>query len=401
MENLIYIHQASSQTEDSEENFSTNLEYLKLFQSVNWKKVSTKTCIHLFSLAIALSTIGIATQAMAQMTQGSRGPEVAQLQEKLQKLGYFDRRPTGHFGPLTKKAVIRFQQDQGITANGIVETTTITALEQKLQENTAVTPNSPEVAQSTPEVAPTTPTPETRKTPEIAIDPSKEPILRRGAIDPEVKTLQQLLINAGAYNGEVNGKFDITTSIAVKQFQRTNGLTVDGIVGFNTWTALAKNNTPQAQAPDPTFNNSPFTNGSLTNNSDKPESNNRTIIQATLQQGDRGQDVKALQERLQALGYYRGNTTGNFGPLTKEAVIRFQKQAGLTPNGIVDSSTKTALITSPSIRNTSVSQIQARLKERGFYQGPVNGIFSEETKTALKAAQKAYGVSESDLLTQP
>jgi peptidoglycan hydrolase-like protein with peptidoglycan-binding domain len=390
MENLVYIHLASYQGENEDANNRANSEDVKVFQRIHWRKVSKRAWIHLLSLTIAFSSIGIATNAMAQMTQGNKGPEVTELQARLQKLGYFDRRPTGHFGPLTKQAVIRFQQDEGITANGVVEDTTLTALERRLQDNTGTT------------VAQTTPEPETTNTQAAAIDPSKQPTLRRGATGESVKALQQLLTDAGAYNGAIDGKFDLNTSVAVRQFQRSSRLMVDGIVGRNTWTALAKGNT-QTQVLDPTFNNSPFTSESLTNTSDKPQTttNRRTVIQASLKKGDRGQEVKSLQQRLQALGYYKGNTTGNFGPLTQEAVTRFQRQAGLTANGIVDSSTKAALLTPPSIRNVSVQEIQARLKERGFYKGPVNGSFNDETKAALKAAQKAYGVGENDTIIQP
>ena len=363
MENLIYIHLASSQAENEDANISTNLEDVKVFQRANWKNLGKRAWIHLLSLILTISSVGIATQAMAEMTQGTKGQEVTELQTKLQKLGYFDRRPTGHFGPLTKQAVIRFQQDQGITANGIVETTTLNALEQKIQDDNIT-------------VAPTSPQQETEKTAEIAIDPNKQATLRRGVTGSSVKALQQLLTNAGAYSNPINGKFDLETLASVKQFQRTNRLMVDGVVGRNTWRALAKGGTTQVL--DPTFNNSPFTNESITNSSDKPLINSRSVIQASLKQGDRGQEVKALQERLLALGYYSGNTTGNFGPLTKKAVIRFQKQVKLTPNGIVDSSTKAALLTSPSLGDVSAS----------------------ETQTRLKAEQKPSEVNENDTLIQ-
>lgn len=385
MENLVYLHLATSQEENEDANKHTHSEDVKVFQSINWRNIGKRTWIHLLSLVLTISSVGIATKAMAEMSQGSRGAEVKELQTKLLKLGYFDRRPTGHFGPLTKNAVIRFQQDQGITANGIVETTTLTVLEQKVQENS---------------IEPETTTEETKKTETVAIDPSKQPTLRRGTSGSSVKALQQLLTDAGAYTGAIDGKFNLETSLAVRQFQRTNRLMVDGIVGRNTWAALAKGGST-TQVLDPTFNNSPFTNESITNTSDKPVTNSRTVIQVSLKQGDRGQEVKDLQQRLQILGHYKGNTTGNFGPLTKEAVIRFQKQAGLTANGIVDSSTKAALLTPPSIRNVSISQIQTKLKEKGFYKGPIDGTFTDETKQALKAAQKAYGVGENDLLVEP
>ena len=51
-----------------------------------------------------------------------------------------------------------------------------------------------------------------------------------------------------------------------------------------------------------------------------------------LRTGSRGQEVKDLQSRLQALGYYSGEIYGQYGPGTKEAVTAFQKQNGLHCN---------------------------------------------------------------------
>ena len=59
--------------------------------------------------------------------------------------------------------------------------------------------------------------------------------------------------------------------------------------------------------------------------------------------GSKGQEVKDLQTRLSALGYYSGNIDGEFGPGTKEAVTAFQKANGLEADGIVGEETRELL----------------------------------------------------------
>lgn len=62
-----------------------------------------------------------------------------------------------------------------------------------------------------------------------------------------------------------------------------------------------------------------------------------------LRTGAQGDEVKALQERLKALGYLSGDADGQFGPATKEAVQRFQSQHGLSADGIVGEETREIL----------------------------------------------------------
>ena len=59
--------------------------------------------------------------------------------------------------------------------------------------------------------------------------------------------------------------------------------------------------------------------------------------------GSKGQEVKDLQTRLSALGYYNGKIDGEFGPETKEAVTAFQKANGLEADGIVGEETRELL----------------------------------------------------------
>ncbi|MBN1688758.1 MAG: peptidoglycan-binding protein [Candidatus Omnitrophica bacterium] len=51
-------------------------------------------------------------------------------------------------------------------------------------------------------------------------------------------SLQEALKNAGYYKGTLDGKIGSGTREAIKNFQRDNGLKVDGVCGRNTWERL-------------------------------------------------------------------------------------------------------------------------------------------------------------------
>lgn len=62
-----------------------------------------------------------------------------------------------------------------------------------------------------------------------------------------------------------------------------------------------------------------------------------------LRVGDRGELVKALQDRLKALGYAIGRADGIYGSRTRAAVLAFQAENNLTLDGIIGPETRTAL----------------------------------------------------------
>lgn len=70
----------------------------------------------------------------------------------------------------------------------------------------------------------------------------------------------------------------------------------------------------------------------------------------TLQMGDRGANVRAMQEKLQEYGYYTGEIDGAYGNQSRMAVEQFQYMHGLTVDGIAGRHTLTVLFESEEIR---------------------------------------------------
>ncbi len=57
-----------------------------------------------------------------------------------------------------------------------------------------------------------------------------------------------------------------------------------------------------------------------------------------------GEDVRALQQALHRAGCFGTDADGIFGPATRDALVAFQRQAGLPPDGIADATTCTRLL---------------------------------------------------------
>jgi len=133
-------------------------------------------------------------------------------------------------------------------------------------------------------------------------------IYRLGDEGPEIRDIQQRLNGLGETidPAERGGRFGTSTAAAVQAFQRRRHLPVDGLVGPDTWGQL---------------------------------------VEAGYQLGDRtlylhapnfrGDDVRALQRKLNALGFDAGKQDGLFGPATEGAVREFQRNVGDEPDGIV------------------------------------------------------------------
>ncbi|MGN0777966.1 MAG: peptidoglycan-binding protein [Aristaeellaceae bacterium] len=76
---------------------------------------------------------------------------------------------------------------------------------------------------------------------------------------------------------------------------------------------------------------------------DSETSSDEKASSATLRPGDKGSQVKELQQALRTLGLYKGKIDGVYGSGTTKAVKAFQKSKGLTQDGIAGSKTLAAL----------------------------------------------------------
>ena len=129
-----------------------------------------------------------------------------------------------------------------------------------------------------------------------------------------------------------------------------------------------------------------------------------------LKEGMRGSDVAGLQLKLKALGYYCGETDGVFGPVTRSAVESFQRASGLWADGIAGPQTLRALelacegtsrqkvsgsfgVLKSGSYGAEVVDLQKRLKELGYYGGPVDGDFGPATQRAVMLFQSDFGLA--------
>lgn len=154
------------------------------------------------------------------------------------------------------------------------------------------------------------------------------PLIRTGNRGDSVKELQTKL-NALGYNcGAVDGIFGSKTYAAVVAFQKAMGIGVDGVVGPETWGKLDVTGITVTTAPS-----------AVTSAVNLTISSNMPLIT----KGSTGDAVKALQTKLNALGYDCGKVDGIFGDKTLAAVKAYQTDKALLVDGKVGNQTWGAL----------------------------------------------------------
>ncbi|HEX9461400.1 MAG TPA: peptidoglycan-binding protein [Alphaproteobacteria bacterium] len=197
----------------------------------------------------------------------------------------------------------------------------------------------------------------------------------------EIRDTQEQLRAAGMYVGPIDGLWGPDTRSAVERFQQSRGLAVTGRLDEPTRIALRRvNSATPVSLTDPT-------------------------------------DVRAVQNRLRQLNYYRGPADGVWGPHTQAAIEDFQRSRGL-PVGQVTEATVAAMGLDPAeFRNVAsaptygtnyapayrtasanpldpavVRGIQQHLRQLGFYTGRVDGVWGARTQAALERFQKSRGL---------
>lgn len=145
------------------------------------------------------------------LTLGVRNPAVAEVRDRLERLGLLgvcpDSEDPTRFSPNVDSAVRTFQQTRGIVIDGIVGPATFRQLEEaRWNLGDRVISYSP----------------------------------GHMTAGDDVANLQQQLNTLGFDSGRVDGVFGPDTDRALREFQRNAGLEVDGTCGPNVWRALGR-----------------------------------------------------------------------------------------------------------------------------------------------------------------
>lgn len=162
----------------------------------------------------------------------------------------------------------------------------------------------------------------------LSMGVNADTLIKSGSRGNEVYTIQSKLKNWSYTSSSPDGVYGSNTKEAVMYFQRKNGLTADGVVGYWTLSKLGM-----------------------------------ADVSSYLRSGSRGTEVTKLQTALNNNGYSAGYADGVFGSKTYNAIINFQKANGLTADGVAGPITQTSLyrgntatVTAAVSRGTSSTQ---------------------------------------------
>ncbi len=402
---------------------------------------NTKTAVKRFQAALGLSQTGVATVTLQEklflssaptyspaldtsngknnsatisdngystLIRGDKGDGVTKLQQRLIALGYLSGSADGSFGTKTETAVKRFQAALGLTQNGVASA----SLQQSLfsaNAPIAVATAAPKITQA--------PAPNPTQAPSTGGATASGYVdLEYGDKSDAVKRLQQRLKALGYFDHTATGKYYSETEAAVKRFQAALGMTQTGVATASLQTKLFAANAPMAQeTAAPSATQAPSTGGKYT----------------TLTRGSTGEEVRALQKRLIALGYLTGKADGDFGKATENAIKLFQKSIGYNENGTATEAVQEYLFspyaptyTAPEATATNapaqptqapaqteytelrhgdtgdaVKRLQKRLKELGYFNGEIGGNYLDKTEAAVKLFENAIGWNDDGVAT--
>lgn len=237
-----------------------------------------------------------------------RGAQVAAMQRRLIELGYLHDVADGIYGANTARAVAAFQQAAGLTVNGNLASAAMLALLYGAGTATA-TP------------APTaTPVPTTGVIPGTVITSDGSLVylpIRYGDRGEAVRNMQHKLLVLGYTDDMPDGDFGPKTAAALAAFQAAANYPVDNKLASSELLAFLYS----ADAPffHPTTVPGTVTPRPTPSGTYTPPQNYTELKYGT----KNSSGVRKMQDRLRELGYFSGNSTGNYYDETAAAVKKF------------------------------------------------------------------------------
>ncbi len=307
------------------------------------------------------------------LAQGDYGDAVYELHQMLMKSGHYDSTVGYEFTRATALAVSAFQKDHSIKVTGKADSFTMLALKTNLSVQ------SPGPGSDLPVQTPPT--------------EDNVTVVRSGTRGMAVNRLQSRLVELGYYSITPDGEFNGDDIAALRQFQRVNGLEIDGIAGLATQQTLYASYALRADAQAVPFTPAP------------PSGN-------ALKLGSSGNDVRAMQSRLITLKYLTGTADGIFGTQTAAAVTSFQRTNNLGADGIAGDQTISVLYSAGAKAYTQpqepapqpgstqkvaleigdtgsvVAAMQLKLIALRYLTGSADGMFGPSTFLAVKTFQE-------------
>jgi peptidoglycan hydrolase-like protein with peptidoglycan-binding domain len=132
----------------------------------------------------------------------------------------------------------------------------------------------------------------------------------------------------------------------------------------------------------------------------------QTAPQLSFEQPLAPSGVRAVQERLREMGGYPGPADGVWGDASAAALRQFQMNHGLQATGQLNQATAAILNLAPAellaaspgppqehrLSSAEVRNLQVRLRQLGYYQGPGDGIWGPGMQAALQRFQQSSGL---------
>jgi peptidoglycan hydrolase-like protein with peptidoglycan-binding domain len=256
----------------------------------------------------------LAVPATRMLKEGVRGEDVKAWQLELRRAGYSQVAADGIFGPVSTAATKAWQAERGLSPDGIVGPATRakagTAPIGAPANQPAATITVPGLG-GLPPVTLTLPGAAATVAPPVSLHPETWRTMRRGTAGADVAELQTYLNTFAGAGLEPDGKFGPATETAVKAWQLTQGLAVDGVIGPAGKARIAQH-----------LQRGSAVAGELAEPEPSPDvAELAARLAEHLRATTAGREDRALVESFQRAMHL--NATGAYGPGTAEALIAF------------------------------------------------------------------------------